>query len=57
MKKRAYTPPAVNRVDLVSHEVALQVCKTATSKTQPNGTNRTCTSGGPAACKTIASSS
>ncbi|HYB73902.1 MAG TPA: hypothetical protein VED18_11040 [Candidatus Sulfotelmatobacter sp.] len=43
MKKRAYTPPTVTRVDLVTHEVALAVCKTNTRKTQPNGGNRTCT--------------
>ena len=43
MKKRAYTPPAVSRVDLVSHEVALQICKTATPTRQPNTTNRRCT--------------
>ena len=56
MKKRPYTPPAVSRVDLVSHEVALAVCKTNTTRNQPNGANVRCTSGfNP--CRTTTSTS
>jgi hypothetical protein len=53
MKKRAYTPPAVSRVDLVTHEVALAICKTNTRRNQPNSANRRCNQGGGNACRTV----
>lgn len=53
MKKRAYTPPAVSRVDLVTHEVALAICKTNTRRSQPNSANRRCNQGGGNACRTV----
>lgn len=57
MKKRTYVPPAVTRVDLVTHEVALQVCKTNTRRAQPNGANVRCTAGGASACRNVTSPS
>ncbi len=57
MKKRAYSPPAVSRVDLVSHEVALQVCKTGTSQTQPTGGGGKCNTPVSNPCRTIMSPS
>ncbi|HYB73903.1 MAG TPA: hypothetical protein VED18_11045 [Candidatus Sulfotelmatobacter sp.] len=56
MKKRPYTPPAVSRVDLVSHEVALQVCKTNTATTNPSGKSKPCNAAGNN-CKAINSPS
>jgi len=55
--KRPYTKPIGARVDLLSHEVALQVCKTPQRRTQPNGASIKCTQGGTSACMTIQSTS
>jgi hypothetical protein len=57
MKKQPYTPPRVSRVDLVTQEVALQVCKTNTRQAQPNSANRRCTAGGVNACRNLTSPS
>lgn len=53
MKKKAYVPPAVARVDLVTHEVALQVRKTGTNQVQPTGSGGKCTTPAVNPCRSV----
>ena len=57
MNRKAYTPPTVTRVDLVTHEVALQVCKTGNNAVQPTGSGGRCTTPSVNPCRNVNSAS